>query len=90
MARFKSYSNLDSPHATDGDMAFVRMVSRLNPEQLQQGDLAYSQNGRMDNDRTWVPRKGVDVFAEAIPRLMPCTGLVSLLTQPLASDTSSS
>jgi hypothetical protein len=60
-------------------MAFVRMVSRLNPEQLQQGDLAYSQNGRMDNDRTWVPRKGVDVFAEAIP-------LEDILTLPFTLD----
>ena len=79
MARFKSYSELDSPHATDGDMAFVRMISRLNPEQLQQGDLAYSQNGRMDNDRTWVPRKGVDVFASAIP-------LEDILTLPFNLD----
>lgn len=66
MARFRTYGQLDSPHATDGSMAFVRMISRLNPEQLAPGDVPYSQNGRMDNDRTWTPRLGVDVFSPAL------------------------
>ena len=65
MARYNSYGKLDSPHGVDGDMAFVKMVTRLNPEQLQQGDVAYSQNGRMDNDRTWQTRKGMKSIAES-------------------------
>lgn len=66
MARYNSFGRLDSPQAQDGDMAFVRWVSRMNPEQLQQGDVAYSQNGRMDNDRAWQPRKGIRVFSPAL------------------------
>jgi hypothetical protein len=66
MARFRTYGALDDPHATDGDTSFVRMVTRVNPEQLQSGDLAYSQNGRMDNDRTWQPRKGLSVWSKPL------------------------
>ena len=56
--RYSGYGQRDSRHADDGDMSFIRMVTRLNPEQLQPGEVAYSQNGRMDNNRRWEVRDG--------------------------------
>jgi len=82
MPRYRSYGNLDNPHATDGDVAFVRWVSRINPEQLQAGEVNYSQNGRMDNDRTWQPRNGLSVFS-------PALNIESTLNFPFAYDDSS-
>jgi hypothetical protein len=42
------------------------MNSRLRPNQLQAGEVALSQNGRMDKDGGWQPRKGLKTFAGAI------------------------
>jgi hypothetical protein len=66
MARYRTYGQLDDPHGADGDAAFVRFVTRINPEQLQSGELAYSQNGRMDNDRTWQVRKGISLLTSGL------------------------
>jgi len=46
-------------------MSFQKMVTRLNPEMLPAGTVSYSQNGRMDNDLRWTPRKGTQLFKAA-------------------------
>lgn len=65
MPTYRSYGPLDSQVVPDGDSGFVRMNSRLRPEQLPSGEVAYSQNGRMGTDGSWQTRKGVDYFAGA-------------------------
>lgn len=65
MPTYRSYGRLDNQILVDGDAGFARMNSRLRPEQLAPGDVAYSQNGRMDIDGAWQTRKGVDYFAGA-------------------------
>lgn len=49
---------LDSLKLTDGDTFFQSMNARLRPDQLQPGQVAYSQNGRMGVDGAWQVRKG--------------------------------
>jgi len=66
MSRYRSYGNLDDPFVSEGDVFFQRMNSRLRPNQLQAGEVALSQNGRMDKDGGWQPRKGLKTFAGAI------------------------
>ncbi len=66
MSRYRSYGKLDDPFVTEGDVFFQRMNSRLRPNQLQAGEVALSQNGRMDKDGGWQPRKGLKTFAGAI------------------------
>jgi len=66
MSRYRSYGKLDDPFVTEGDVFFQRMNSRLRPNQLQAGEVALSQNGRMDKDGGWQPRKGLKTFAVAI------------------------
>lgn len=57
MSRYRSYGKLDDPFVSEGDVFFQRMNSRLRPNQLQAGEVALSQNGRMDKDGGWQPRK---------------------------------
>jgi hypothetical protein len=66
MSRYRSYGQLDDPFVTEGDTFFQRMNSRLRGSQLQPGEVALSQNGRMDKDGGWQPRKGLKTFAGAI------------------------
>jgi hypothetical protein len=66
MSRYRSYGKLDDPFVTEGDTFFQRMNSRLRGSQLQPGEVALSQNGRMDKDGGWQPRKGLKTFAGAI------------------------
>ena len=66
MSRYRSYGKLDDPFVSEGDVFFQRMNSRLRPNQLQAGEVALSQNGRMDKDGGWQPRKGLKTFAGAI------------------------
>ena len=66
MSRYRSYGNLDDPFISEGDTFFQRMNARLRPSQLQAGEVALSQNGRMDKDGGWQPRKGLKTFAGAI------------------------
>lgn len=65
MANYRTFGKLDDPHVSDGDRGFQRMISRVNPELLEAGNVHYSQNGRMDQDYTWQPRKGMTVFFQA-------------------------
>lgn len=64
MPRYASFGRLDSQLVDDGDTAFVRVNQRLRPDQLKSGEVAVSQNGRMDLDGSWQTRKGYrNVFA---------------------------
>lgn len=66
MSRYRSYGNLDDPFISEGDTFFIRMNARLRPSQLQAGEVALSQNGRMSEDGTWQPRKGLQTLSGAI------------------------
>jgi hypothetical protein len=59
MSRYRSYGQLDDPFVTEGDTFFLRMNSRLRANQLKAGEVAVSENGRMSDDGTWQPRKGL-------------------------------
>lgn len=58
MPRYASFGRLDSQLVDDGDTAFVRINQRLRPDQLKPTEVAVSQNGRMDLDGAWQPRRG--------------------------------
>lgn len=79
MARYSRYGAIDSPIATDGDTAFLKMNNRLRPDQLQAAEVAYSSNGRMDVDGAWQTRKGIDSFG---PTLAGNTESIRLLATP--------
>jgi hypothetical protein len=66
MARYSKYGDLDNPLVEEGDVGFFRLNSRLRPDQLKQGELASSINGRMGIDGAWQPRQGVDQFGPVI------------------------
>ena len=66
MSRYRSYGKLDDQFVTEGDTFFTRMNARLRPTQLQPGEVALSQNGRMSEDGTWQPRKGLKTLSGAI------------------------
>lgn len=66
MSRYRSYGKLDDQFVSEGDTFFQRMNSRLRPNQLQAGEVALSQNGRMEVDGSWQPRKGLKTLAGAI------------------------
>ena len=59
MSRYRSYGKLDDPFVSEGDTFFLRMNSRLRANQLKAGEVAISENGRMSDDGTWQPRKGL-------------------------------
>jgi hypothetical protein len=64
MPRYASFGRLDSQLIDDGDTAFASLNQRLRPDQLKAGEVAVSQNGRMDVDGSWQTRKGYrNVFA---------------------------
>jgi len=62
MARYPSYGPLDNPMADAGDVSFVRLNARLRPDQLQPGEVAVSENGRMDLNGSWQPRRPHEAF----------------------------
>ena len=62
MSRYRSYGKLDDPFVTEGDTFFLRMNARLRPNQLKPGEVALSKNGRMNDDGTWQPRKGLSTL----------------------------
>jgi len=67
VSRYRSrLGKLDDPLITEGDTTFLRMNARLRPNQLQPGEVALSQNGRMNKDGTWQVRKGLSTLAGAI------------------------
>lgn len=66
MSRYRSYGRLDDQYRSEGDTSFARMNNRLRPTQLQPSEVQLSQNGRMDIDGNWQPRKGLLTLAGAI------------------------
>ena len=66
MSRYRSYGKLDDPFVTEGDTFFLRMNNRLRPNQLKPGEVALSKNGRMNDDGTWQPRKGLSTLFGSI------------------------
>ena len=66
MPRYSSFGQLDNQQVDDGDTVFQRINSRLRPDQLKAGEVAVSQNGRMDIDGAWQVRKGISVFGTPI------------------------
>lgn len=66
MPRYSRYGYLDNSLVEEGDTGFFRLNSRLRPDQLKQGEIASSINGRMGIDGAWQPRRGVDQFGPVI------------------------
>ena len=66
MSRYRSYGKLDDPFVSEGDTFFLRMNARLRPNQLKPGEVALSKNGRMNDDGTWQPRKGLSTLFGSI------------------------
>ena len=50
MPRYSQYGRTDTVVGDEGDVSFLRLNTRLRPDQLQPGDVAGSVNGRMDVD----------------------------------------
>ena len=59
MARYDTYSAGDDRISEELDNVFVGFNNRLRPDQLTQGVLADSQNGRMNTNGEWQTRKGI-------------------------------
>ena len=66
MSRYRQYGKLDDRYASEGDTFFLRMNARLRATQLKPGEVQLSQNGRMNKDGTWQPRKGLQTLSGAI------------------------
>ena len=49
-----------------GGAGFIGFNNRFRPDQLKQGVLADSQNGRMDLNGEWQVRKGIDVISGSL------------------------
>jgi hypothetical protein len=64
MPAYRSFGGLDDNILTDGDPSFVGMNQRLQPNQLQAGEVVLSKNGRMDG--YWQPRKGIALRSGAL------------------------
>jgi hypothetical protein len=63
MARYSSYGNLDNRIAEDLDQGFTGFNNKLRPDQLRPGILTESNNGRMDINGEWQPRRGIELFS---------------------------
>ncbi len=57
MSQFRSVGGLDDPISEDVDRGFFAVNQRLQLNQLQEGEVRESLNGRMEG--YWKPRKGV-------------------------------
>ncbi len=66
MPRFSNYGALDNPLIDEGDKGFFRMNARMRPDQLQPGELALSQNGRMGIEGAWQVRRGINQFGPVV------------------------
>lgn len=56
MSAFRTAGSLDDVAVPMGDRAFFRLNMRAEPDQLEAGEVAVSENGRMER-RSWQPRK---------------------------------
>ena len=64
MSRYRSYGGFDDALLTDGDGGFVGINQRLQPNQLQAGEVVLSKNGRIEG--YWQPRKGIVLRSGAL------------------------
>jgi len=80
MPRYSQYGATDTVVGDEGDVSFLRLNTRLRPDQLQPGDVASSINGRMDVDGAWQVRKGIDLFG---PTLTANTDALVLSATPV-------
>ena len=63
MARYDRYGKQDDRIAEDLDQGFVGFNNKFRADQLSSGILAESNNGRMDLNGEWQPRKGMEIFS---------------------------
>lgn len=63
MARYDRYGALDDQVVEDLDIGFSGYNNKLRPDQLKQGILSESLNGRMGIGGEWQVRKGIDLVA---------------------------
>jgi len=63
MARYDTYGQADDRVVEDLDQGFSGFNNKLRPDQLSSGILSVSNNGRMDINGEWQPRKGMDLFS---------------------------
>lgn len=80
MPRYSKYGTLDTMVLDDGDVGFTSFNNRKRPDQLAQGELAESINGRMDLEAAWQTRKGLDSFG---PTLTANTESIRLVDPPV-------
>ncbi len=64
MSQFRSTGGLDEPIGEDVDRGFVSVNQRLQLNQLQEGEVRESLNGRMEG--YWKPRRGVVAKTSAL------------------------
>lgn len=77
MARYSKFGALDSAIVDDGDVGFTKWNNRLRPDQLKQGEVADSYNGRMDIEGAWQTRKGLESFGPTLTANTESIRLVS-------------
>jgi len=63
MARYDTYGATDDQVVEDLDQGFSGFNNKLRPDQLPSGVLSVSNNGRMDLNGEWQPRKGMEIFS---------------------------
>jgi len=63
MARYDTYGAQDDRLVEDLDQGFAGFNNKFRPDQLTSGILAESNNGRMDLNGEWQPRKGMEIFS---------------------------
>jgi len=63
MARYDVYGAQDDRLVEDLDQGFIGFNNKFRPDQLTSGILAESNNGRMDLNGEWQPRKGMEIFS---------------------------
>ena len=66
MSRYSSYAASDSRMLDEFDAGFFGFNNRFRPDQLKQGVLASSNNGRMNLNGEWQVRKGIDAVSNVL------------------------
>ena len=95
MPRFKQLGSRDDIFTDEGDIGFVGFNNFSRPDQLPQGMLADSQNGRIGINGEWQVRKGIDLLlaplsvgvdALTLPFTLPEVGEIGDLTTAYLND----
>lgn len=63
MAKYSIYGQKDDQIIDESDVGFIGFNNRIRPDQLKQGMLAYSQNGRIDINGEWRVRGGIETVS---------------------------